>query len=48
MMTGDETSQLAQRSGRALVELRGVDVAFGRNNVLRGIDLSIPAGRPWP
>jgi len=42
------STQLApppQRGSKPLVELRGVDVIFGRNQVLRGIDLSIERGQ---
>jgi phospholipid/cholesterol/gamma-HCH transport system ATP-binding protein len=33
------------RSGGLLVELRAVDMKFGRHNVLRNIDLAIPRGQ---
>ncbi|MBI3839375.1 MAG: ABC transporter ATP-binding protein [Planctomycetia bacterium] len=39
-----QSEQLAA-SAHPLVELRAVDVAFGRNPVLREIDLSIPRGQ---
>src|SRR5262249_52904678 len=42
------STQLApppSRSSKPLVELRGVDVIFGRNHVLRGINLSIQRGQ---
>ena len=35
----------AREEPRALIELRGVRAAYGRVEVLHGVDLSIPAGR---
>jgi phospholipid/cholesterol/gamma-HCH transport system ATP-binding protein len=34
-----------ERAKGSMVELRGVDVWFGRNPVLRGIDLAVPRGQ---
>jgi phospholipid/cholesterol/gamma-HCH transport system ATP-binding protein len=45
MVAPQQFSQESSRSGGPLVELRAVDMDFGRHAVLRGIDLAIPRGQ---
>jgi phospholipid/cholesterol/gamma-HCH transport system ATP-binding protein len=45
MQSQTDTLDETRRSPRPMVELRSVDVVFGRNRVLRNIELSVPRGQ---
>jgi phospholipid/cholesterol/gamma-HCH transport system ATP-binding protein len=45
MVAMSEKTASKQPSADPLIELRAVDVAFGRNSVLRGINLAVPRGQ---
>jgi len=45
MQLATETTDETRRSNGPMVELRQVDVVFGRNQVLRRVELSVPRGQ---